>query len=374
MGLFDFFKNKSKKETQNTQPNVNVVVKCTTQPQLEEIPSLESRIKNCVPSKKGLYPHEILMLSYAHTFKQANNSFQGFWKYNYSVLDPQSVLNSLAKRGFIVLDDITGTISKLKVNELKELLKNANEKTTGKKEELISRLISCYGSDTLEKMFPERYYKLTTLGEEEVTQNEYVYYLHQHSYMSVWEMNRKLLAENPQHLSYRDIIWGDFNKQSLEFFKDYNFGLYRNVHLSMHDFLLEEKRFNSALSQLVEVASFDLSGLGNSEKTIISGILSPKEIIESKLVDFFFDDDNKEAILPPGIIKYFHNLKNALQMSDSDFVNKIYEEFASVEIRNRIFTSDECANILLSLMGIENRKLKNSYAIAEQRIKELYIK
>jgi hypothetical protein len=61
-------------------------------------------------------------------------------------------------------------------------------------------------------------------------------------------------------------------------------------------------------------------------------------------------------------------------MSDSDFVNKIYEEFASVEIRNRIFTSDECANILLSLMGIENRKLKNSYAIAEQRIKELYIK
>jgi hypothetical protein len=78
MGLFDFFKNKSKKETQNTQPNVNVVVKCTTQPQLEEIPSLESRIKNCVPSKKGLYPHEILMLSYAHTFKQANNSFQGF--------------------------------------------------------------------------------------------------------------------------------------------------------------------------------------------------------------------------------------------------------------------------------------------------------
>ena len=254
------------------------------------------------------------------------------------------------------------------------MLKNANEKTTGKKEELISRLISCYGSDTLEKMFPERYYKLTTLGEEEVTQNEYVYYLHQHSYMSVWEMNRKLLAENPQHLSYRDIIWGDFNKQSLEFFKDYKFGLYRNVHLSMHDFLLEEKRFNSALSQLVEVASFDLSGLGNSEKTIISGILSPKEIVESKLVDFFFDDDNKEAILPPGIIKYFHNLKNALQMSDSDFINKIYEEFALVEIRNRIFTSDECANILLSLMGIENRKLKNSYAVAKQRITEMYIK
>lgn len=366
MGILDFLKNKKKKEQSKDPFGIKKEF-----PRSKEIPSLESRLKNCVPSQNGLFPHELLMLSYAHTFKQSNNTFQGFWEYKYSVIDPQKVLNSLEERGFIVKNNLDETLSRTKVSELKELLKTANEKTTGKKEELISRLKSCYSISDLEKMFPDKYYKLTSLGENELSQNEYVYYSHQHSYLSIWEMNQKLFLENHNNLSYRDIIWGELNKQSLENMKNGNLGDYRCTHLSMHDFLLEEEKYNTALHLLVEVASYDLSGLGNNENYVIHNVLSPT-FVSNKMANLFFDDENQEVILPPGIINNFFTLKKLLSVGDREFIEKIYEEFNKFEIYNRIFSPDESANILLSLMGLEKCKLKNSCEVAKKRIEEIY--
>ena len=372
MGLFDFLKKKQAITTEKIVPQQSIESspKSTIQTDAEGIPTLASRIENAFPSSNGLYPHEILMLDYASSYKTSGNSFQNFWKWNYSVLDPQSVLDSLFERGFICRGDATSALKRFVVADLKVLLAQKSAKTTGKKDELISRILETYSREELEVTIPDRNYVLTELGQQELKENEYVPYLHRHHYMSVWEMNIMLHINNPSHLRYRDIIWRELNKQSGEHFQNFDFGLYRNTRLSMHDFLVEEKKFKTALHLLCEVISFDLSGLGNGDKPIPNNDVFRQVKYESRMVNLLTTEDKKEVTVPPGIIGYFERLYKEIGMTPDEFIKYTYEQFAEIHIHDRVFTESECANIILSEIGLEERKILNSRKVAEQRVKK----
>ena len=124
MGLFDFLKKKPTTIPEKVEPQKRIEFssKPTTQTDEEGIPTLASRIKNAFPSSNGLYPHEILMLDYASSYKTSGNSFQNFWKWNYSVLAPQSVLDSLFERGFICRGNAASALKRFVVADLKALV------------------------------------------------------------------------------------------------------------------------------------------------------------------------------------------------------------------------------------------------------------
>lgn len=92
MGLFDLFRKKiSGQETPKAEPNIKLAeqVQATITVGVDnEIPSLQDLVATATPSEQGLYPHEILMLNYASTYKTSGNTFQGFWLYEYGVNDP----------------------------------------------------------------------------------------------------------------------------------------------------------------------------------------------------------------------------------------------------------------------------------------------
>lgn len=370
MGLFDFIKK---------APTINVAPS-TQQSDIRHQPSraiqtnedaitLESRIRSAFPSKNGLYPHEILMLDYASSYKTGKNSFQNFWKCSYSVLEPQKILDSLYKRGFLCRGDAADALKRMTVADLKAILEKVGEKATGKKDDLIKRILKTYSAEALESAIPERYYALTDMGVSELKQNEYVPYLHRHPYMSVWEMNIMLHTDNPSHLNYRDILWRDFNRQSAEHFQNFDFGLYRNIRLDMHNFLLEENKYKTALHLLIEVISFDLSGLGNGDNPTSNNEIK----YESKMSNLLTTENGKEVTLAPGIIKYFENIHKGLEMPPDEFIQYTYKQFSKIHIHDRVFTDSECANIILSEIGLEERIIKNSYKVAEQRLKKKFL-
>ena len=84
-----------------------------------------------------------------------------------------------------------------------------------------------------------------------------------------------------------------------------------------------------------------------------------------------FFDDEQEAVIPPGIINYFMKLHELLGMPENEFKENIYEEFSKVKIHERVFSHDECANIILASLGLEERKIKNSRKVAETRLKKM---
>ena len=260
--------------------------------------------------------------------------------------------------------------------ELKELLERINEKIPRKKEDAIARILEIYDLQQLDVMFPARYYQLTETGKAEVEQNEYVLYLHRHRLMTVWEMNSLLSKTNTDPKRYRDIIWGELQRQSIEHMQKGDFGLYRNDKLAMHDILVEEKKYREALLLLCEVISYDLSGLSNGELSLRSyeDLVVRQVRFNSKMASLIFNPSSGEVTLPPGIIRYYESLFKSLEMTADEFIRTSYQLFNRIQIHERVFTAEECANIALSEIGLEERKLKNSYQIAQQRIKGVTVK
>ena len=96
MGLFDIFKklfrnsiNNAPISEQTLPPGNDSPVKITFSQEISadspspDIIPLSVLLKKAVPTKRGLYPHEILMLDYAHTYSthSPHQHFQGFWYY-----------------------------------------------------------------------------------------------------------------------------------------------------------------------------------------------------------------------------------------------------------------------------------------------------
>ena len=330
---------------------------------------LETLLKVATPSKQGLYPHEILMLHYANTYKVGgSNSFQSFWLYQYSVENPQAVLNSLLERGFLVIGDLKSALERQKVVDLKAELQAIGEKASGKKAEIVERLLNSGNSDSLEAKYSERYYALTDVATKDLEDNEYVLYLHRTRRMSVWDMNYLLHNDNPSHLRYRDILWREFNIQSGEHFKAGDMGLYRNTRLTMYQFLMEENRLKSAFNMLCEVVAYDLSGMGNQE--IFHPSLDLKKVVMECTINSCFPYSTSSATIPPAVVDWMANLKEQLALSETEFRSSLLENFEKIQLFRRIFTNEECVEIVMNEIGNHPRKQSAIYKQAEERMKQ----
>lgn len=282
MSFFDIFRKKSKPDenkkpsTQNRvlagaikQPksNISSFIKVTTEiipSPAEEIVPAEKRMKNAIASKHGLYPHEVLVLDYSRVYYTEGNSYPGFWWYRYGVRDVDKCLRFLFDRGFLKVGDLQSAIALENATVLKEELKKYGLKVSGKKDELVQRLIAEVPHDELNSRFVKRTYQLTELGKQALEEEGYVPYIHRHTLedLDIWSLNR--IVHEPPYMPYRDKVWGYLNKRSMEHFTARNFGLYRNCKHHMSTFLMEENKIRDALGMLSEVVFCNLSGLSNN--------------------------------------------------------------------------------------------------------------
>lgn len=182
MGLLDFFKKKPAKqgyadsssippnERQYYQPDEYYTFSSYPGTMMERpVVTFEERMRTCAPSRRGLYVAEILLLYYCSKGEYPNpkKGYPSLWWFEYGIRDVGGALRSLEQRGFITLDGNTGK------------------------------------------------YGLTDLGKAELSDNEYVPYMHKTKRKTiegdkfgkeynVWSINR-LLADNPDK-SWNDII------------------------------------------------------------------------------------------------------------------------------------------------------------------------
>lgn len=329
--------------------------------------SLDFFLKDAIPSRQGLFPHEILMLEYAPHFKTSHNTFQRFWYWSYSVKDPQLILEMLSDKGFIRISDLRSTLEKLKLSELKETLQKINQKTYGKKAELIDRLCTFEDQEELSQKYPDRYYELTPKGKEEIKENPYVIYLHRHHYMSIWEMNQRIAKT---HRPFRDILWQFFNEQSLLHFQKGDFGFYSATRLDMYQFLIEENKPREAFPLLCEVLLYDLSGLGNNEKILLDQSQENPNFyadIYKMKIQSFFPYENSILVIPRAVVSEFYNLQSIFNMSTKEYKDAILSKLNKYSPPQRIFSNEEIVDILYAEMEHNKAILSTLYQKAESR-------
>ena len=354
MGLFDFFINNT--SANKTAPNqVNVFISDN----LDNVIPVNERIVGMEPMCNGLYPHEVLMLSYAPKYSIEEKSFQSFWWNSYGVNDPSAVLESLRSRGFITVGGVEPTIENLKSAELKALLKTYDLKTSGVKEDLVKRIINEIPISELEQLYPIRYYVLTNMGQDIIDNEPCVLYIHQNPVdgLDIFSLSR--LVHTKPYIPYRDRIWGHLNSLCEHYISRGDFGLYRNCLYRMATFLEEEGRTKDALKMLCEVLFCDANDMSNGYNPNFAYI--------------YYDHMKPESVcIPPGIINAVRNYQKKLNMSDDQLLDFMKQSMSRLENGLAMFTPDESFEIVKAKMFGDESMLSRIYSEAKSRFEKKF--
>ena len=173
--------------------------------------TFEERKKTCIPTDRGLYVAEILLLDYCSRslYPAPDGKYPQFWWYEYGLKDVDAALKSLEERGFIRMGTAKESVGGLKAARLKELLKSSGLPVSGKKADLVKRVTENVPEEVLAASGVEKKYVLTETGKQELEENEYVPYMHKHHgevshSIDVWDLNQRLKNEDKKH--WKDVL------------------------------------------------------------------------------------------------------------------------------------------------------------------------
>ncbi len=334
----------------------NISIKTELSP--SEPISCEERIKSAFPDKNGLYPHEILMLHYASDYRpDAKNRYQEFWLSRYGVKDCDKLLNSLVKKDALKIEvNILLNLQALTIPDLKEVLKNNGLPITGKKADLVNRILENVDEDKLPTSSKIKRYVISEMGKNSLEESEYVLYIHRHYIddLDIWKLNQ--LVNSEPKTSYRDKIWDYLIQKGKKYIADNDFGLYRNIKMQMSNLASEENDFQSAYFIFLEVIYLDINDyLGNSFEI---------EYLKEDL-EHYFSYTNRIGI--PSDIDIMNDLQEKLHFSNEKLKSDFIEEWSKYHFPVSIFNAEQCADIYFFEKENNETELSKIYSAAKKK-------
>jgi len=216
--------------------------------------------------------------------------FPKFFEYEYKA-DTDELLKKALINNHLTISEPSIKVENAKVTEIKKILKKHNLKVSGRKIELIERVITNLTDEEINADFPNSYFVLTDEGRNIVRKNDHILYYHKAKYLRIIPLEKyhDLLKDNEDpNLKYHialELLEGYGLKER----KEGNWGLYRNsIHSKAEVYEdIGEKTF--ALEYYFKVCILDLSGLNNGNQywpnliSLAPGITVKIEQINSKL-------------------------------------------------------------------------------------------
>lgn len=308
----------------------------------------------------GLSPREILLLQYAEGYTTSTNDFQQFWEWKYNLNDPQKKLSELAERGFLKIGGVESAVTTKTGTTLKTLLREHGLKVSGRKNDLIDRVLDSIPHDEIRTRFPEQWYLRTEKGDQALQDSPHVPYIHSSQFIPDLDINSlaELVSTYPGH-RWRDLIWEHLNRQTLVHAQAGKWGLYRNAKLAMARFIAEESRWHDAIGLLAEVIFYDLSGLDNG--------FDPAYF--SKKVEYLFPYEQSVATIPPGVREWIFEYAERAELNEEELREIVSEKLQRLSAPMQLFTTEEIVQILFLEKESKSMELTELYKIAEERIR-----
>jgi DNA-binding MarR family transcriptional regulator len=243
--------------------------------------------------------------------------------------------------GYLEKSSVHETLSMYKVDELKQILDSLGEKKSGKKEELIERILQTSPGENLAAL--ERQHNCYSLSEKgRLFLDSHDDYVTLHLYHSHWNITvdeyENFKSKMQFQGKFNDVVWGIFNKRVLEHLNAGQFGSARCVYYNMTELLRMEEKFQAELETLLLVQFYDLCGTDALQSLSLykQGIYTKKELSE-----FYFG-----IAFAPAIVSRIIQLQ---EYYHPDMVDRLYQnnrcpimlcskqEF--LQILNEMFTS-----------------------------------
>lgn len=276
---------------------------------------------------------------------RVGDDFPGYFKYQYNS-DPKKLLKKTQKNKLVIKSDYKIAIEKASSSDLKNVLKKHGLKVSGKKQDLIKRLVENFDEKTLKTEFPDAYWTLTEKGKKIVLENNHIIYYHKSQYLTneifLEDYHNAVQSEkNDPDAKYNaaiKLLIANLDKNLVQG----NWGLYRNTMLSLSKTYQDKQEYETALNYLFKLWRIDLSGLSNnnlylpSTISIAPGIVG---IIKQVLSKLNLDLENMKT-------EYSESIKG-LQLPKSRFSDEESFTYMQKAIQEGIDnTNQEIENII----------------------------
>lgn len=262
----------------------------------DNIPIIDSK-------EKQDYATAIFLYANSNSKIKNNNEYVGYLFYECGISNPRKYHQELINKGYLKQASINEILYTFKLDDLKKILKQNNLKVTGKKAELIDRIISELSEKELNEInFDRNIYTLSEKGKEYIENHKDYIEIHRHSgWQITFEEYLKAKKQLNFSANFNDIAWGIFNKRTIEYSNNRQYGLLRNNFYNMYQLLKEEEKNERALEMLIMVIIYDLSGVSTVELLELykQGIYDKDQLLNSY----------SNIFLAPGIIKAISDLE-----------------------------------------------------------------
>lgn len=270
-----------------------------------------------IPPLQGDYAKTIFLWAHSKASPvKGNDSYARYFLYECGIRDAAKYHQELIADGYLEEASSEQTLNVLKATELKAILDELGQPTTGKKDVLIERIINNADSAMIGRYCPERQYTLSALGRDFLdAHNDYVL-VHKHKNWGVdW---REYDSHKVPGRSYYDTMWGIFNERLAN--DPRNFG--RSHYLCMYQLLEEEEKRVPALQMLLRVLYIDLSGVEGMQcyDMYRKGFYKEKDVRE------YF---NIAIMMAPGIL---NPIKEYANIYSDELVDNIYRQQLPVQV------------------------------------------
>lgn len=252
---------------------------------------ISSTSKNELKALYNEYQKTIFLFTQNNRALRNKDDYPGYLLYQLQITNPRLYHENMINEGYFISAPANNTLNSLKVTDLKKILEDKQAKTTGKKAELIERIISLSTPEELEHLkMLNPIYVLSEMGENYLRINHEYIKLYQHSNWNISleeyvEMKKKLPFKSPENSVFYDVTWGIFNEKILKEDKLNH----RNLFYHMYQSQKEINRLDSAIYYLLLVLYYDLSGIDYYHyiEYYHDEFYTKKEILE-KEVNFMF--------------------------------------------------------------------------------------
>ena len=188
-----------------------------------------------------------------------NSEYQRYFEFECRITNPRKYHKHLIKEGYLQTASPESSISSLKLNELKQICETVGISKTGKKKELVDRIISSCSPEEINSFVEEQLYVLSDKGARFLEDNRDYVELHNHKNWGI-TLDEYINFKNSLSFTgdFQDVAWGIFNKRVLEYSKKY--GLLRNNYLNMSQLSKEGGHHDNELKYLLYTLFFDICG------------------------------------------------------------------------------------------------------------------
>lgn len=103
----------------------------------------------------------------------------------------------------------------------------------------------------------------------------------------------------------------------------------------------------------------------------MNSMTSVKKFRLKLALEYDFPYDHSSVKLPPAIKQWLANLQGRLEFSDGELRQKLLYHFESISLYRRIFTNQECVEIVMAELAEDLDTLDNIYSTAEKRLRAM---